>query len=114
MSRGTGKHHHHPPRSWPDLPDGAELELASAMFRALGDASRLRLLARLASGEACVTELAELEDEKVTTVSARLQTLHDVRLVRRRREARHVYYALSDTHVLRLVRSAMKHAAEKR
>jgi ArsR family transcriptional regulator len=95
------------------LPNGAELELASAMFRALGDPSRLQLLARLASGEACVTELAELEGEKVTTVSARLQTLHDVRLVKRRREAKHVYYALSDTHVLRLVQSAMKHAAER-
>ena len=113
MSRETGKPHHHPPRSWPKLPDGAELELASAMFRALGEPSRLRLLARLASGEVCVTELAELEGEKVTTVSARLQTLHDVRLVRRRREAKHVYYALSDTHVLRLVQSAMKHAAER-
>jgi ArsR family transcriptional regulator len=95
------------------LPDGAELELASAMFRALGDPSRLRLLARLASGEACVTELAELEGEKVTTVSARLQMLRQVRLVKRRREAKHVFYALSDAHVLRLVQSAMKHAAEK-
>jgi ArsR family transcriptional regulator len=95
------------------LPDGAELELASAMFRALGDPSRLRLLARLARGEVCVTELAELENEKMTTVSARLQMLHDVRLVKRRREAKHVYYALSDTHVLRLVQTAMKHAAER-
>ena len=113
MSREAGKPHRHPLRSWPDLPEGAELELASAMFRALGDASRLRLLARLASGEACVTELADLEGEKITTVSARLQTLRDVRLVKRRRDARHVYYALWDAHVLRLVRSAMKHAAEK-
>ncbi|MGH9548930.1 MAG: ArsR/SmtB family transcription factor, partial [Terriglobales bacterium] len=109
----TGKHHHHRARPSANLPDASELEQASAMFRALGDPSRLRLLARLASGEACVTELADLEDEKLTTVSARLQTLHEVRLVKRRREAKHVYYALSDTHVLRLVQSAIEHAAEK-
>ena len=109
----AGKHHYHPARSRPKLPSGAELEHASAMFRALGDPSRLRLLARLASGEICVSELAELEQEKLTTVSARLQTLHEVRLVKRRREAKHVYYALTDRHVLRLVQNAMKHAAEK-
>jgi ArsR family transcriptional regulator, lead/cadmium/zinc/bismuth-responsive transcriptional repressor len=64
------------------------------------------LLARLASREVCVTQLAE-QDEKLTTVSARLKALHDVRLVKRRREAKHIYYSLSDTHVLRLVESAM-------
>jgi DNA-binding transcriptional ArsR family regulator len=106
--------HHHPARSWPELPDRAELEHASAMFRALGDPARLRLLARLASSEVCVTELAQSEDEKLTTVSARLKTLHDVRLVKRRREAKHIYYSLSDTHVLRLVESAIEHAAERR
>ena len=112
--KGSKRHHHrHPARSWPKLPDRVELERASAMFRALGDPARLRLLARLASREVCVTELAELEDEKLTTVSARLKTLHDVRLVKRRREAKHIYYSLSDTHVLRLVESTMEHAAER-
>jgi DNA-binding transcriptional ArsR family regulator len=91
----------------------SELEQASAMFRALGDPARLRLLARLAGREVCVTELADLEDEKLTTVSARLRTLYEARLVKRRREAKLIYYALSDTHVLRLVQSAMEHAAEK-
>jgi DNA-binding transcriptional ArsR family regulator len=105
--------HHHPPRSWPKLPDRAKLEHASAMFRALGDPARLRLLARLARREVCVTELAQLEEEKLTTISARLKTLHHVRLVKRRREAKHIYYSLSDTHVLRLVESAMEHAGER-
>ena len=109
----TGKPHQHAPRPRADLPGASELQQASAMFRALGDPARLRLLARLAGGEICVTELAELEDEKLTTVSARLHTLHEVRLVKRRRAAKHVYYALSDTHVLQLVQSAIDHAAEK-
>jgi ArsR family transcriptional regulator len=58
--------------------------------------------------------LAELENEKLTTVSARLQTLHEVRLVKRRRAAKHIYYALSDSHALQLVRSAIEHAAEEK
>jgi ArsR family transcriptional regulator, lead/cadmium/zinc/bismuth-responsive transcriptional repressor len=105
---------HHQARLWPKPPDRAELERASAMFQALGDSARLRLLTTLSSGEACVTELADVEGEKLTTISARLKTLHDVRLIKRRREAKHIYYSLSDTHVLRLVESAMDHAAERR
>lgn len=84
------------------------------MFRALGDPARLRLLARLVGGEICVTELADLEREKLTTISARLKTLYAVRLVKRRREAKHIFYALTDVHVLDLVRNAMNHAAERR
>lgn len=111
--KGSGRYHSHPARFFPKLPAGPHLEEASAMFRALGDPARLRLLARLAGGEICVTELADLENEKLTTISARLKTLHTVRLVKRRREAKHIFYALSDAHVLRLVESAMEHAAER-
>jgi ArsR family transcriptional regulator len=90
------------------------MEAVAAMFRALGDPERLRLLVRLAEGEACVSELAEQEDEKISTVSARLKTLHTVRLVKRRRRAKHVLYSLADEHVLPLVRNAIDHAAEDR
>jgi ArsR family transcriptional regulator len=93
-------------------PDPRALAEAAAMFKALADPERLRLLVRLAAGEACVSDLAEAG--KVTTVSARLQALHAVRLVRRRRDARHVYYALADEHVLELVANAMDHAGEGR
>jgi ArsR family transcriptional regulator, lead/cadmium/zinc/bismuth-responsive transcriptional repressor len=114
MARNTPRsRHRHAPRLAAKLPDDPQLEEASAMFRALGDPARLRLLAHLAGGEVCVSELAELEDDNLTTVSARLKTLYAVRLVKRRREAKHIYYALSDDHVLQLVESAIEHAAER-
>lgn len=91
-----------------------QIEAAAEIFHALGDPERLRLLLRLAKGEACVSELAEDEGEKITTVSARLKILAEVRLVRRRREAKHVYYALANEQVLPLVRSVIDHAAERR
>ena len=61
-----------------------------------------------------MSELAVDEGEKVTTVSARLKTLSVVRLVRRRRQAKHIFYALADEHVLPLIRNAIDHAAESR
>jgi DNA-binding transcriptional ArsR family regulator len=58
--------------------------------------------------------LAEEESEKIRTVSARLKTLRAVRLVRRRREAKHAFYTLADQHVLPLIQNAIDHAAEGR
>jgi DNA-binding transcriptional ArsR family regulator len=105
-------HEEHPLRTAVPLPARGQIETAAVMFRALGDPERLRLLMRLAGGEACVSELAEDENEKISTVSARLKALHTVRLVKRRREAKHVFYSLADEHVLPLIRNAVDHAAE--
>jgi DNA-binding transcriptional ArsR family regulator len=113
MSRGDA-HGGHPPRPSVPLPSQAQIEAGSAIFRALGDPERLRLLVRLSESEACVSELAEEEGQKITTVSARLRELYAVRLVKRRREAKHVFYALADEHVFALVRNAIYHAAEGR
>jgi ArsR family transcriptional regulator, lead/cadmium/zinc/bismuth-responsive transcriptional repressor len=107
-------HGGHSPRRRTSLPSRAEIGAAADMFRALGDPQRLRLLLRLAEREACVSELAEDEGEKITTVSARLKILTLMRLVTRRREAKHVFYALADEHVLPLIRNAVDHAAESR
>lgn len=104
----------HPPRAPVRLPSRGQIETAAAMFRAIGDPERLRLVVRLSGGEACVSDLAEEEGEKITTVSARLKALYAVRLVSRRREAKHVFYTLADQHVLPLVHNAIDHAAEGR
>lgn len=94
------------------LPAPVTLDAAAAILRAAGDAARLRLLLRLTQGERCVSELAAMEGEKLGTVSARLRQLHGARLVTRRREAKHVNYALADDHVARLLRDIIDHAAE--
>lgn len=88
------------------------LQLASAMCRALSDPARLRLLLLLADGERCVSELVAFEQAKLSSVSARLQTLHAAHLVSRRRDARHVFYALADEHVHELLANILGHARE--
>ena len=88
------------------------LERASRIFRALGDAPRLRLLELLAGGESCVTEIVQALGEKFSTVSQRLRLLRGEGLVRRRRDGTHLYYALADQHVIDLIHNALAHAAE--
>ena len=96
------------------LPPGEDLVRAADIFRAMGDPERLRLLVRLAAGEVCVTDLAAAEGVRMTTLSARLQALFRAGLVRRRRAAKHVYYALADGHVGDLVANAIRHASDCR
>jgi ArsR family transcriptional regulator len=88
------------------------MERAARMFRALGDAPRLRLLALLATRDACVSEMAEAEGEELSTISQRLRVLRTEGLVRCSRAGKQIFYTLADEHVAVLVRNAMAHAAE--
>lgn len=88
------------------------LARAAAILRAAGEPGRLRLLELLAPGERCVTELADLSGESLTTVSARLRILRSERLLSRRREGKHQFYSLADHHVAELVKGVIEHAAE--
>jgi ArsR family transcriptional regulator, lead/cadmium/zinc/bismuth-responsive transcriptional repressor len=88
-------------------------ERAAGFFRALADPARLKLLTRLADGEWCVTELAQAAHVALPTVSQQLRLLRAEGLVKRRRVAKHVYYALADGHIRDLLRSALEHACEE-
>jgi ArsR family transcriptional regulator, lead/cadmium/zinc/bismuth-responsive transcriptional repressor len=93
-------------------PDPESLERAAGLFRAMGDAARLRILHMLLRGEVCVGEIVTALGEKFSTVSQRLRILRSEGLVRRRRDGSHVYYVLADDHVKELVANALAHASE--
>ena len=92
--------------------EGVALERGARLFRALGDAPRLRLLQLLNGGECCVTEIVAALGDKFSTVSQRLRLLHTEGLVARRRQGKHIFYALADRHVADLIHNALEHATE--
>jgi ArsR family transcriptional regulator, lead/cadmium/zinc/bismuth-responsive transcriptional repressor len=92
----------------PSRVDEAAIEKASRLFRAFGDPARLRLLFHLARGEMCVTELADLEKESLSTISQRLRVLRSENIIVRRRRGKHINYALSDDYVKDLVLNALE------
>ncbi|MBK6921830.1 MAG: winged helix-turn-helix transcriptional regulator [Deltaproteobacteria bacterium] len=100
-------------RRQPPVREPEAVERAVRLFRALGDEARLRTLDLLVPGEACVSEIAASTGERVSTVSHRLRLLRAEGLVTRRRDGRHIYYALADRHVLELVENALVHATEE-
>jgi SAM-dependent methyltransferase len=72
------------------------VQRASALFRLLGDTTRLRLLRVLADDRFNVTELTSILDAAQSGVSRHLGLLKDAGLVVEEREAGYVYYRLNE------------------
>ena len=88
------------------------LDDAAAMFKALAEKSRLRLLILLSDKQLSVSEISEVEQEKIGTISARLKVLHQARLVRRTRDGQNALYSIADKHIIDLVNNAIEHVLE--
>lgn len=82
----------------------------AAMFRLLGDPTRVRLLfALLEAGELCVCDMATAVDASETKVSQAMRLLRSAGVVRNRREGRRIIYRLDDGHVQALLNISLSH-----
>jgi ArsR family transcriptional regulator, lead/cadmium/zinc/bismuth-responsive transcriptional repressor len=96
-------------------PPALELEKAQRMadfFGLLGDANRLRIISLLADTELCVGDLAIALEMSDSAVSHQLKTLRALRLVKHRKQGRHVFYQLLDRHVFDLYNTVLEHLDE--
>lgn len=92
-------------------PDEALLEVA-ALFKVLGDYSRVRILQALSVQELCVCDLSEVLRMSSSAVSHQLRVLRAAKLVRYRREGKNAFYSLGDNRVQRLMEQALEHVQE--
>lgn len=104
-----GEPHGNLPIEWVDP---AVCEKAASIFRALGDTNRLRLLTLLSKREMCVSELTQVLRDNVPAVSQRLKFLRSERLVRQRRQGKHIFYRLADHHISQLIENGLEHSSE--
>lgn len=79
------------------------------LFSALGDTSRIRVIAALTQGEMNVGDLADVAQISQSAVSHHLRHLRSMRLVRARKDGRHVYYSLDDDHINDLFECGLEH-----
>jgi DNA-binding transcriptional ArsR family regulator len=86
----------------------------AALFKLLGDPTRVTVLDVLSRGESCVSDLAAEVGMSESATSHQLRVLRSARLVRVRRDGRRAFYTLDDAHVARLLRDAAAHAGEGR
>jgi DNA-binding transcriptional ArsR family regulator len=90
------------------LPQRENKPLA-ALFKAMGDPNRLRILWALDLEEMCVCDLALFVGVSESAVSHQLRQLRQLQLVSNRREGPVLYYRLNDHHISALVKLGLEH-----
>ena len=90
------------------LAPGEAEELAETL-KALASPGRLRVLTALLRRDRTVEQLAAEAGLSVSATSHHLRLLRTLRLVRARREGRHVHYVLHDHHIADLLASIRHH-----
>ena len=79
------------------------------LFKAMGDPSRVRILAALSEGERKVGEIAAQANLSESATSHHLRGLRYMRLVRARKDGREVHYTLDDDHITALFALGLEH-----
>jgi ArsR family transcriptional regulator len=90
----------------------SRLERTAAIFSALADPTRMRILDALGVEELCVCDLAELCGISQSGVSHQLRLLRERGLVAYRRDGNRAVYRLADEHVSVLLSQGFEHADE--
>ncbi len=88
------------------------LKKTAELFHALGDMERLKLMELLFDGAHCVSELAEETGQSMSMISQRLKILYHAKLVQKQRSGKHIYYSLSDEHIVHLLKNAFANIKE--
>lgn len=91
------------------MPDLALLQELAGFFKVMGDGTRIRLLWALEEHEMCVCDLAVLLDMTKSAVSHQLKALRTAKLVKFRREGKHIFYSLDDDHVKSILKTGFEH-----
>jgi ArsR family transcriptional regulator len=94
------------------LDDASVADLAET-FKVLGDTTRVRILDALARAEVPVCDLADLLGLTQSAVSHQLRLLRGMRLVKSRRDGRHIYYMADDHHIVGLFEQGLEHVQER-
>jgi DNA-binding transcriptional ArsR family regulator len=99
-------------RALKETVSGKELHRLSAIYKVLGDPSRLKIVLALRKVEMCVCDLAAFLGLTESAISHQLRRLKDLALVKSRREGQVIYYSLDDEHVAELLNIGIAHVSE--
>ncbi len=100
----------HDAQAFTELDDQTSQRLAE-IFKILGDATRIKLLALLTSDEMRVSDIAETLNMGQSAISHQLRVLRNARLVKFRKDGKEAWYSLDDDHVVKLMRQGLDHVS---
>lgn len=85
----------------------------AAIFQAMGDPTRVRILHALVQSEMCVCDLAAALEMTQSAVSHQLRNLRNLRIIKRRKEGRVAYYSIDDEHIKTLFETGLHHVSHR-
>lgn len=94
------------------LADRPSLAETAALFRMLGDPTRVTILQALSISELCNNDLAAILGLSESAVSHQMRDLRFLKLVNADRRGRMVYYSLTDSHVRHILEDTLRHVQE--
>ena len=95
-----------------EMPTDGALEEAAALFAALADRTRLRILhALMRADELCVCDVAHVLGMSVASASHHLRKLRELKILKHRNDGKMAYYSLRDRFAAELATQALRQAA---
>lgn len=85
-------------------------EKGALMFKALGDVTRMKIIASIINKEMNVTDIANHVQMSQSAVSHQLRYLKQTNIVKGIRFGKEIMYSLSDEHVKTIVEQVFVHA----
>ncbi len=92
-----------------NMPAQDSVDRVAAMFKAISEPSRLKILFALRQGEMCVYHIVEAVGGTQSAVSHQLRLLKSYGMVKSRRDGQNIAYSLADEHVVAVLELACAH-----
>lgn len=90
------------------IEEGIAANLAD-VFKALGDPTRVKIIHALLQNELCVHDITMVLDMGQSAVSHQLRYLRNMRIVKRRKVGKTVFYSLDDGHIEQIFVQMLQH-----
>ncbi|MEX1031351.1 MAG: metalloregulator ArsR/SmtB family transcription factor [Paenibacillaceae bacterium] len=90
------------------IPQHTAVKLAD-LFKALGDPTRVKIIYALLQNELCVHDLTVVLEMEQSAVSHQLRYLLNLRIVKRRKSGKTVFYSLDDNHIEQTFMQTLQH-----
>jgi ArsR family transcriptional regulator, lead/cadmium/zinc/bismuth-responsive transcriptional repressor len=89
--------------------DEASASELAEVFKALSDPTRVKLISALLQQELCVHDLSVVLGMGQSAVSHQLRYLRNMRIAKRRKAGKTVYYSLDDSHIEEIFLLTLQH-----
>lgn len=100
-------------RACSTMPPNEVVDETAALFKLIGNPTRVRILLALAAEELCVCDLAQVLGATVSATSHQLRNMRAMGLVHFRSEGKLAYYRASDPVMVALLQRGVDHARSR-